>query len=107
MNYDKISQEDFIESKLGALAQLVRQTRNKRNLTINDTAERCNVNRSTISEIENVNGNVRVQTILAVCHGLDLSPAELFGGYRPVNQISTSEMEIVLAVRRVYGNGNG
>jgi transcriptional regulator with XRE-family HTH domain len=55
----------------------LRKIREKKNLSLNDLASRCNLDKSNISKIENGHFNISLTKIFDLATGLEIHPKEL------------------------------
>ena len=65
----------MIQKRLG---DVVKEERNKRNISQNTLAEQANVSLRTVSDIETYNGNPRLDTLYALANYLHISIDAIF-----------------------------
>lgn len=59
-------------------AKRIRAIRVERGMTIQELADRCEIESSNMGRIELGNGNITLKTICKVCNALDISISDLF-----------------------------
>ena len=71
---------DFVsyQEEIEAIASRIKSYRKQRNLTVQELAYRCNIERSNLSRIEAGRSNCTVRTLVTICEALGIRLAELF-----------------------------
>ena len=82
------------------IGQRIREARERRNMTLDDVAQRCNTTKQTIFKYENeIVTNIPYDKIVLLSNALDVSPSYLFGWEEKKNsptELQLSEGEKVL-----------
>lgn len=68
-----ISEEDFITN----LGIRIRQLREKKNISQQDLANDCNIQKAQIGRIERAEINTTVRTLVKIANALDIEPKDL------------------------------
>ncbi|MEG1759275.1 MAG: helix-turn-helix transcriptional regulator [Alistipes sp.] len=67
------------QEEILCISQRVRNLRRERNLTIQELAYRCDMERSNLSRIEAGRTNLTIKTLCVICNALNVSLQELIG----------------------------
>lgn len=67
----KVREAYEIQLKLGMMGDLIRNVREKKNMTQAELGEKIGVRKAQISRLENSNGNMRLDTILKIFDALE------------------------------------
>lgn len=70
---------DFVsyQEEIEAIAGRIRHYRKQRNLTVQELAYRCNIERSNLSRIEAGRSNCTVKTLVTICEALGIRLTDL------------------------------
>ena len=75
------------------IGQRIREARERRNMTLDEVAQRCNTTKQTIFKYENeIVTNIPYDKIVLLSNALDVSPSYLFGWDEKEN--SPSELQL-------------
>ncbi|MEG0788565.1 MAG: helix-turn-helix transcriptional regulator [Alistipes sp.] len=67
------------QEEILSISQRMRNLRRERNLTIQELAYRCDMERSNLSRIEAGRTNLTIKTLCVICNALNVSLQELIG----------------------------
>lgn len=67
-----------VRRTLAQVALRLRKCRADRRLTVQQLADRCNIERSNLSRIESGRVNVTLRMLCILCHGMDMEIRDLF-----------------------------
>ncbi len=66
------------QEEIEAIARKIKLYRQQRNLTVQELAYRCNIERSNLSRIEAGRSNCTVKTLVVICEALGIRLPDLF-----------------------------
>ena len=89
------------------IGQRIRAARERRDMTLDEVAQRCNTTKQTIFKYENeIVTNIPYDKIVLLSEALDVSPSYLFGWEEKENspdelQLTEGEKALIKVLRRV------
>lgn len=89
------------------IGQRIREARERRSMTLDEVAQRCNTTKQTIFKYENeIVTNIPYDKIVLLSNALDVSPSYLFGWDEKENspselQLTEGETALIKLLRRV------
>lgn len=88
MSFDKMPNAEDIVDALIELRDIKRWSNYK-------VAIECDLPISTVANIFNKKSMPQLETLLAICRGFDIPPAQLFGNKEKYDKLSDKEIEII------------